>query len=140
MANILVVYDVEQNILDIKLSLKPVGHQILVAKNVESARTLLAAASLDLVICGAHLNGGTVFDLLNFVRRDLNLRTIPFLLFCCNPTGMAESVNESLRSTAMLLGANKYIKQDVFDAEEFQTLVELILLECPSTANSQSKE
>lgn len=127
MANILVVQDVGQNDVDIKPSLESAGHQILIAKNVESAKTLLEAASFDLVICGAHLNNGTAFDLLNFVKRAPDRQTIPFLLFCCNPTDLAKSINESVRSTAMLLGADKYITQDAFSAEQFWTEIESLL-------------
>src|ERR1700677_113186 len=119
MANILVVQDVDQNTVGIKSSLEASGHQILIAKNVEGAKMLLEAASFDLVICGAHQNNGTVFDLLKFVKSDQNRRHIPFLLFCLNPTELAKSVDESMRTTARLLGADKYVTQDVFNAELF---------------------
>jgi CheY-like chemotaxis protein len=128
MANILVVQDVEQDKLDIKSSLEAGGHQILITKNVEGAKMLLQAASFDLVICGAHQNNGTVFDLLKFVKNDQNRRTIPFLLFCFNPTDLARSIEDSVRTTAKLLGADKYITQDIFNAEMFRTEIESSML------------
>ena len=127
MANILVVQDEGQNAVDIKPCLEPGGHQILIAKNVEGAKILLEAASFDVVICGAHLNNGTAFDLLKFIKSDQNRRTILFLILCCNPTDLAKSVDESMRTTAMLLGADKYITQDEFNAELFRTEIESLL-------------
>jgi CheY-like chemotaxis protein len=127
MANILVVQDVEQNIVDIKLSLERSGHQVLIAKSVASAKTLLEAASFDLLICGAHLNEGTVFDLLKFVKNDPNRRSIPFACFCCSPTDLAKSMEESVRSTAKLLGADIYIAQDTFNPEQFRAAIESLL-------------
>src|SRR5687768_3692455 len=119
MANILVVQDVDQTSVDIKLSLEPHGHQILIAKDVASAKTLLQAACFDLLICSAHLNNGTVFDLLNFVKSDPNRRSIPFVCFSCNPTDLAKTLDESVRTTATLLGADKYIAQDKFEPQKF---------------------
>lgn len=127
MANILVVQDVGQNTVDIKSSLEADGHQILIAKNVEGAKMLLEAASFDLVICGAHQNNGTVFDLLKFVKSNQDRRTMPFVLFCFNPTDLAKSVDESMRTTARILGADKYLRQDVFNAELFRTEIESLL-------------
>jgi CheY-like chemotaxis protein len=127
MANILVVQEAAQNTGEIKENLESGGHQILVAQNVESAKTLLEAASFDLLICAAHLNNGTVFDLLNFVKHDANRRTMPFLVFCCSQTELAKSVDSSLRSTALLLGADKCITQDVFNAEQLRCEIESFL-------------
>lgn len=135
MANILVVQDEEQNSVDIKSSLDPDRHQILIAKSVDGAKTLLTAASFDLLICGAHLNSGTVFDLLKFVKSDPDRRTISFVCLCTRPTSMAKSIDETVRATAMLLGADKYITQEVFDAEQFRTEIESLLLERTSASS-----
>lgn len=120
MANILVVDDGEQNLANIKLSLHPAGHQILIAKSVDAAKTLLQAASFDLLICGVHLSNGTVFELLNFVKHDPDFRKIPFACFCGKQTDLAKSLDNSMRSAARLLGADRYISHTTFDAEQFQ--------------------
>jgi len=126
MANILVVQDVEENIVDIKLSLEP-GHQLLIAHSVENAQTLLKAATFDLIICGVHLKNGTVFDLLKFVKDDPERRTIPFVFFCTSTQDIAKYVSETVRNTAMLLGADKYITVEVFDAKLFRAEIESLI-------------
>jgi hypothetical protein len=78
------------------------------------------------VICGAHQNDGTAFDLLKFVKSDQNRRTIPFLIFSFNPTDLAKSVDESVRTTARLLGADKYSHFAVSPCS-YQDLVELTI-------------
>jgi CheY-like chemotaxis protein len=127
MANILVVQDVEENIVDIKLSLEPGGHQLLIAHTVESAMTLLKATSFDLLICGVHLQNSTVFDLLKFVKNDPERRSMPYVFFCTSTKDIAKYVSETVRSTAMLLGADKYITQEVFDARLFRAEIESLI-------------
>jgi response regulator RpfG family c-di-GMP phosphodiesterase len=135
MPNILAVQDEGESNVDLKPGLESAGHQVLTAKSVEGAKALLQAASFDLVICGAHLNNGMAFDLLKFVKCDPNVRHIPFLLFCSNPTDLAKSVNESMRSTAMLLGADKYTMQNAFSAEQLRIEIESLLRERTSEAD-----
>lgn len=127
MANILVVQDVEENIVDIKKSLEPGGHQLLIAHEVDGAQALLKAATFDLIICGVHLQNSTVFDLLKFVKGDPERRSIPFVFFCCSPHEIAKYVSKTVRSTAILLGADKYITHEVFDAELFREEIESLL-------------
>jgi CheY-like chemotaxis protein len=127
MANILVVQDVEQIIDDMKLSLGAGAHQLLIARSVDNAITLLNATSFDMVISSVCLSNSSAFDLLKFVKGDAERRSIPFVFFCCNPSELAKSVSETMRSTAMLLGADKFIMQDVFQAEEFRAEIESLL-------------
>lgn len=127
MANILVVQDVEVNISDIQQSLEPAGHQILVARSVDAAKILLNAATFDLLICGVHLEHGTVFDLLKFVKSEQKMQSLPVVFFCCSPKEIAKHVSESVRKTALLLGAEKYITQEEFDSEQFRIEIESLL-------------
>lgn len=129
MANILIVQEAEQTIGDIKLALAPAGHQILTAKSVENAVTLLRSASFDLVVCSVYLNHGTVFDLLKFVRNDPIHSSAPFVCFCGPPTELGKSVDNTVRLIAKLLGADKYLAQAEFVAEQFRADIELLLAE-----------
>lgn len=135
MANILVVQDVEANIADIKLSLEPAGHQLLIARSVDGAVTLLNAASFDLLICGVHLQKSSVFELLKFVKDDPKRRSMPFIFFCCSPQDIAKYVSETVRKIAMLLGADKYITYETFDAKQFLTEIELLLPDTRKTTH-----
>jgi CheY-like chemotaxis protein len=127
MGNILVVENEAQNIVAIKTFLESGGHQILFAKSADGAKILMQAASFDLLICSAHLNSGTVFDLLKFVKSDPDRRATLFVCLCVSPTDLAKSVDGIMQATALLLGADKYIMQDVFDAEQFRTQLESLL-------------
>jgi CheY-like chemotaxis protein len=135
MANILVVQNAAENTGEIKQSLEPGGNQILTAQSVDSAKALLKAASFDLVICAAYLDNGTgagtgtetMFDLLDFVKRDPDRRTTPFVVLCCSQSDVAKAVDGRLRSSAMLLGADKCITQEVFNAGQFRIEIDSFL-------------
>lgn len=130
MANILVVQDHGQLAIELKQCLAPPDtnmHQVIITSNINSAKILLDTASFDLVICGAHLRNGTVFELLNFVKDDPKKRLIPFVCFCCIQSELARTLNDSVRNTAMLLGADKYITQERFDAELFRDEIDSLI-------------
>lgn len=129
MSNILLVDDSEEEIKGIKLSLRLGRHQVLVAKNVDEAKALLYGNTFDLIICGVRLNRGTIFDLLSFLNNEPDRRQLPFVCFSCSPTDLGKSVDESLRKTAMLLGATSYITHASFDPSKFRSEIESLLLE-----------
>ncbi|MBU6455672.1 MAG: hypothetical protein KGS72_28125 [Cyanobacteria bacterium REEB67] len=80
------------------------------------------------LLISAYLSNGTVFDLLDYVKKDPNRRKMPFVNFSCSEIDLAKSVDGSLRSTAMLLGADKCISQEVFNAAELRSEIESVLL------------
>lgn len=123
----MVVEEGKRTIDDVKTALDTGGHQLLIAKSVEGAITLLNAASFDLVICGVHLDNGTVFDLLKFVKSDPGQRPVPFACFCDRDSDLAKSVDDTARMTAMLLGADKYVTKEAFNAEQFRVEIEVLV-------------
>lgn len=140
MSNLLIVEDRKRSIDDIRTALAAGPHQLLVAKSAENAITLLNAASFDLVICGVHLNNGTVFDLLKFVKSDPARRSVPFVCFCERDSDLAKSVDDTVRTTAMLLGADKYVTQEAFDAEHFRADIEVLLNDSRQQIGGQSDD
>jgi CheY-like chemotaxis protein len=140
MARILVVQDVPANIVDLKMSLEPRGHELFVAESIESAKTLLRASLFDMVICGVHLENGTVFDLLKYVKENPDRRMMPFIFFCCSPKEIARYVSDTVRSTAFLLGADKYITQETFDAPGLCREIESMLSERSNSAVKASRK
>ncbi|MBC7998593.1 MAG: hypothetical protein IAF58_11650 [Leptolyngbya sp.] len=137
MANILVVQDVEENILEMKLSLEQSGHNLFVSHSVDSAITLLNATSFDLLICAVYLKSSNVFDLLKFVKSDPERRHLTFVFFCCSPKDIAEYASRTIRNTAIILGANKYITHAEFDAIRFRTEIESLLPDAKQTISNK---
>lgn len=61
------------------------------------------------------------------------------MCFCGTLTDLAKSMEDTVRSTAKLLGADGYLSQDPFDAEQFQTAVQS-LLDSHMPSNESSKK
>lgn len=76
---ILVVDDVQTNLEVIGSSLRPFGYQIIEAHNAREAIKMLERTLPALILCDVHMHDGDGFELLERVKGDLRLRTIPFM-------------------------------------------------------------
>lgn len=127
MSVILMVQEIEANVEEIEIALAPLGHELLLAWSVPEAILLVAEHQIDMVICAVHLETGSVFDLLKHIKSSTILRPIKFVFFCQDPDEIALFVNNSVKATAMILGADKYMVAIHLDPEELRTEIESLL-------------
>jgi len=77
--SVLVVEDDPDTLEIFTLSLGAVGAQVRSATSAEAALLVLATWRPDIVLCDLHLPGVDGYSLLEHVRADLALRTIPMI-------------------------------------------------------------
>lgn len=100
--------------------LKALGHSVIAPTRFTDAIIFLKKTRVDLVISDVHLeNGGSVFDFLKWIRSNKVTSTTPFILYSCSPTELAKYVEDALKTTSRLLGANLYLSMESFDPEHF---------------------
>lgn len=110
-------------------SLKQSGHLVHVVDTfTEAMKVVSQSEKIDLIISDVHLqNGGTVFDFLKWVRRNPETKSVPFVLLSFEPAPLAKYLDDSLKTTARLLGATKYIAMDEFEEKDFCTQIDSLL-------------
>lgn len=109
--------------------LRGVGHQVIVVDSFARAMSILQEHAFDLIISDVHLeNGGSIFDLLKWVKSKPALHPIPFILLSVRPTKMAKYLAEGVLMTARTFGASKCISMDTFNGAQFaQEIAELLV-------------
>lgn len=140
-AQILALLELDSLSLDVVESLQRAGHQIVTCTNFAEAISLLQVTNFALIISDVHLeNGGSVFDFLRWVRRNPLISATPFVLFGCVPTETAKYIEDSLRTSARLLGASMYLVMDQFDSNEFGRQIDSLLPNLESTIDLRGSD
>jgi len=123
-------------------SLKQSGDAVHAVDSFPKALEIFSKpVKFDLIISDVHLqNGGTVFDFLKWVRRNPETKDVPFVLFSFRPAPVARYLDDSLRTTARLLGATKYITMDAFDDKEFCKQIDSLLPQSENILELNTKE
>ena len=119
-AQILALLESDENSQRVVACLKTLGHSIIAPTRYTEAIIFLKKTKVNLVISDVHLeNGGSVFDFLKWIRTNNVTSTTPFILYSCSPTEPAKYVEDALKTTSKLLGANLYLSMESFDSEHF---------------------
>ncbi|MBU6455102.1 MAG: response regulator [Cyanobacteria bacterium REEB67] len=128
-AQILALLESSENTKQVLESLKQSGHAILSCHNFAGAIEILEGPlTIDLIISDVHLeNGGNVFDFLRWVRDYPKSATASFVLLSINPTRLAKYLEDGTRMTAKLLGVDRYISMETFDACDFRQQIDKLL-------------
>ncbi len=125
---ILGLFEESENADQVVASLKQSGHVVHVDTFTKALKVLSQPEKIDLIISDVHLqNGGTVFDFLKCVRRNPETKNVPFVLFSFGADPLAKYLDDSLKTTARMLGATKYIAMDEFDEKDFCTQIDSLL-------------
>jgi CheY-like chemotaxis protein len=103
-------------------SLELSKYEIVRCTNFTEAITILKGEhNIDLIISEVHLqNGGNIYDFMRWVRDNPSTKDVPFVLFSLNPSNLAKYLEDGTRTTARLLGANRYISMETFDSASFR--------------------
>lgn len=109
-------------------SLKRIDRRATVCKKFTEAIELLEKSSCALIISDVHLeNGGNVFDFLRWAKANPLTKDTPFVLLSCRPTKMAKYVEDGVRTTARLLGADLFLTYEQFDPVSFCLQIEPLI-------------
>ena len=122
MANILVVEDhsVTQRVLGKRL--RDAGYEVTTANDGLEALTLLAEYRPDLIISDIAMPGMDGLTLLQHVRQDARLQTVPFLM-------LTTSVLDQHRQEAIERGASGFLEKPVSSWELDATVRKLLMAE-----------
>lgn len=127
--HILALLELDENSAQVVESLKDIDRRTTVCKKFTKAIELLEEKSCALIISDVHLeNGGNVFDFLRWAKANPLTKDTPFVLLSCKPTKMAKYVEDGVRTTARLLGADLYLTFERFDPISFRNQIEPLLL------------
>jgi len=115
MARVVALIENKEMASDLRHCLTECGHEAVLAGSLTDAKAALANHP-DLVVSEVHLvNGGSVFDFLQFSKSQPAMSDIPFVLLSVKPSKVANVLRDSLLFTASHLGAAKYISMEEFD-------------------------
>jgi CheY-like chemotaxis protein len=138
-AQILALLESFENAAEVSASLKFAGHQLLVVNNYRRAMAILSDRKFDLIISDVHLQSGSVFDFLHWVKSNPMIGETHFVLFSSHPTERARLIAESIQMAAHLLGASSYIVMESFDPLLFRQEIELLLNQEVTSKAKQAK-
>lgn len=127
--HILALLELDENSAQVRESLRDIDQRTTVCKKFTKAIEFLEEKSCALIISDVHLeNGGNVFDFLRWAKANPRTKDTPFVLLSCKPTKMAKYVEDGVRTTARLLGADLYLTYEKFDPVSFRKQIEPLLL------------
>jgi two-component system cell cycle response regulator len=87
LGTLLIVDDVAANLGFARSTLEPSGYAVLTADSVAKALTLTLENKPDLVLCDLHMHPQGGLDLLDHVKRDSALQSIPVVIISSTATG-----------------------------------------------------
>lgn len=104
---ILVVDDLPTNIDVFSSVLVPCGFTVIAADDVEAAVQVARSNSVDLIVSDVHLRNESGFDLLELVKADPQLQSIPFIFVSSTAATGTE------RAAALALGAEAFVVRPI---------------------------
>ncbi len=130
-----------ENSHQVASSLMKAGHKVQTVDTFAKAMAMFEQPhEVDLIISDVHLeNGGNVFDFLKWVRRNPSTSKIPFVLFSFKPKKLAKYLEDGVKTSARILGADLYITMEFFDSDEFNRTIDSLLPEFKRTPEPRPK-
>lgn len=104
---ILAVDDIAVNLELLDSTLAPFGFRVIRAGSVEEAKQKLTVSRPSLIMCDIHMPQADGFDLIEYVKNDPDLRSIPVLVMSSTAWQTAE------KKRALALGASKFILRPI---------------------------
>ena len=128
---ILALKDRPEYALALKALIEPHGYEVLVVHTIEEAYDTLHCEPVSMIIVAVHLQEGNVFDFMRTVRADPSpsIRKLPLICLNLNPRLHARYLNDSLEISAKVLGADKFITMEPYDAAVLWAQIEKMLPE-----------
>jgi CheY-like chemotaxis protein len=116
---ILALKDRPEYALELKQLIEPHGYKVLAVSTIEEALARLHVETVNMVIVAIHLQDGNVFDFIRAVKTDPDplISKLPLICLNLNQRLHAKYLNEGLEISAMVLGANRFITMEPYDAK-----------------------
>ncbi len=112
---ILFLYDSKEHVQALEDACKLGGHELVVMRTVgESLEWLNRKDHIDVIVSATHLETESVFDFLNAVKKDPRHSWVQFVMLSSNQSDLADYLHDTVKHTARILGADKYVVMNVF--------------------------
>ena len=133
--------DGAKNIERVKVACKEAGHTVLGARTIEEAWALLDGKHhVEVIVCAAHLEEGSMFEFLRGVRKSKVHGNAKFLILSLTPGAMGKRLHRSTASAGVALGADAYATMPVFDPDELVALIKKLQSPIPMPQKSTPAE
>jgi CheY-like chemotaxis protein len=115
--------------LALKELIEPHGYVVLPVQSIEEALEALHREPVNMIIVAVHLQEGNVFDFIRTVRADPNpaIKNLPLVCLNVNPRLHARYLNDSLEICSKVLGADRFITMEPYDAVRLWSEIVLML-------------
>src|SRR5205085_6210831 len=90
------------------------GHELLIVHNIEAAKAILGNEDVGLIFIGARFDESRMFELLEFIRRDVEHRKIPIVAGIIVPTKMSDETIKGLGHASKVYGASLFVNLNDF--------------------------
>ena len=117
--------------LALKELIEPHGYLVLPVQSIEEALDALHREPVNMIIVAVHLQEGNVFDFIRTVRADPNpgIKNLPLVCLNVNPRLHARYLNDSLEICSRVLGADRFITMEPYDAVQLWSEIASMLPE-----------
>jgi two-component system cell cycle response regulator len=106
-ATLLVVDNLPVNIDLARSTFEPFGYEVIAARGMEEALALARKSSPDLILSDVNMADGSGYDLIQAVKADAQLSTVPFLFITSTALGLNDQVK------GLSLGAMRFLTRPI---------------------------
>ena len=94
------------------------GHELLVVHNIDAAKAILGNEDVDLIFVGARFDESRMFELLEFMRQDIEYRRIPIVAGIIVPMKMSDDTIKGLGHASKIYGASVFVNLNDFPDDD----------------------
>lgn len=119
------------------------GHDLLFVHDLAAAKAALGEA-IKLIFVGARFDESRMFDLLDYIRQDVEHRKIPIVAAIVAPTAMSTETISGLAHTTKIFGASVFVNLNDFVDDEIENkrirlIVDALLLPAEAVPEAAEK-
>lgn len=108
----------------LKETCKERGYVVVGAETIAEAMACLEGKDhVDVIVCAAHLETGSMFTFLEKVRGNPQHSSTVFLILSLEPTAVGARLDRSAARAGMALGADAYLIMPIFDSGALLTQI-----------------
>ena len=109
------------------------GHDLIFVNDLAAAKAVLEGHEVKLILVGARFDESRMFDLLDYIRKDVEHKKIPIVAAVIAPSKMTAKIVQGLDYATKIFGASVFVNLNDFadeDAENtrIRLIVEALLL------------
>ncbi len=109
------------------------GHDLVFVRDLEKAKSALESDDVKLIFVGARFDDSRMFDLLDYIRKDVEHRKIPIVAAIVAKAMLSAETAAGLAHTTKIFGASVFVNLNDFSDNDVENnrirlIVEAILL------------